>query len=337
MGEIRLPYKYPISRRDFLKIMTTAASAVTLEACSSLIPTQVAPIDSVEPILNETKAVDPTKIPPTSTEVSPTQTEAPPTFTEEPVVEPIIPQMVLVESGTFQMGTMEGHYIEQPIHQVTLTKTFYIGINAVTYEEYGRYLDDLGVYYPDDDDPEKLTLPVSGVNWIDAVAYCNWLSEKTRLSPCYTGKGIVTKCDFSANGYRLPTEAEWEYAARGGQKSKGYLYAGSNDPDEVGWHAGNSGGEAHPGGGKAPNELGIFDMSGNRWEWCWDWFDPEYYTSSPDVDPTGPLKIPNPDFVERSRRSSSAVEDAATLRTSYRSADFINYPGDNGLRLVKTA
>jgi formylglycine-generating enzyme required for sulfatase activity len=78
-------------------------------------------------------------------------------------------------------------------------------------------------------------------------------------------------------------------------------------------------------------------MSGNRWEWCWDWFDPDYYAYSPEVDPTGPDEIPKTDFVERARRSSSAVEDAETLRTSYRSADFINYPGDNGLRLVRTA
>jgi formylglycine-generating enzyme required for sulfatase activity len=86
----------------------------------------------------------------------------------------------------------------------------------------------------------------------------------------------------------LPTEAEWEYAARGGNKSKGYRYSGSNDIDAVGWYDDNSGGKTHPVAQKQPNELGLYDMSGNVWEWCSDWYSDSYYRSSPKNDPQGP-------------------------------------------------
>jgi len=112
--------------------------------------------------------------------------------------------------------------------------------------------------------------PVIHVSWNDAVAYCNWLSKKT------------------GETYRLPTETEWEYAAGGGNKSRGYKYAGSNNIDEVAEYEGNNFTKTKPVGGKKPNELGLYDMSGNVDEWCSDWYDSDYYSNSPSSNPKGP-------------------------------------------------
>ncbi|NIS82008.1 MAG: SUMF1/EgtB/PvdO family nonheme iron enzyme [Anaerolineales bacterium] len=322
-----MPNDRILSRRQFIRFIGIAASAAAVGACTSQTATE-------EPVQPTAEQVVPTAPP---TPVENTATAPPPTPTEKPPVEPIFPEMVQVEPGTFQMGSEEGHAFERPVHTVTLTRPFYLGIYAVTFDEYDLYAEDELSYFVDDHGRGRGSLPMTGVDWYSAVAYCNWLSEEAGLSPCYSGGGKVTKCDFLANGYRLPTEAEWEFAARGGIKSQGFLYAGSNDPDEVGWYKGNSGGAAHPVGELKPNELGLYDMSGNRWEWCWDWWDSEYYASSPEIDPTGPFSIPSGSFVQRSRRSSSAVESAFSIRTTYRSYDGPSYPGDNGFRLVRIA
>jgi formylglycine-generating enzyme required for sulfatase activity len=131
------------------------------------------------------------------------------------------------------------------------------------------------------------------VSWLDAVAYCNWLSEKEKLSKCYVINGESVMYLDTAKGYRLPTEAEWEYAARGGSKSHDYNYAGSADINAVGWYKDNSpGGGSKSVGQKTPNELGLFDMTGNLWEWCWDVYDGGYYGISPSDNPKGPESGP---------------------------------------------
>jgi formylglycine-generating enzyme len=189
-------------------------------------------------------------------------------------------QMILVQGGSFDMGSNGGANDEKPMHRVTLSG-FYIGKYEVTQEQYERVMGSNPSYFKD----SGKNAPVEKVSWYSAVEFCNKLSEQEGLQKCYSGFGNNIKCDFSKNGYRLPTEAEWEYAARGGNQSKGYKYSGSDNHDKVSWYDDNAEDRTHPVGSNKPNELGIYDMSGNVWEWCWDWYGD--YSSSAQTNPHG--------------------------------------------------
>lgn len=169
-------------------------------------------------------------------------------------------EMVYVAGGTFQMGSNDGNSDEKPVHQVTVS-SFYIGKYEVTRKEWREVMGSAPVQ-PYNKSCEDC--PIAAVSWYDVRKFIMRLNE-------LTGKN-----------YRLPTEAEWEYAAKGGVQSKGYLYAGSNKLSDVAWPDENSGSKSqtHPVGQKRPNELGIYDMSGNVWEWCADWYDRNFYSIS---------------------------------------------------------
>lgn len=182
------------------------------------------------------------------------------------------PEMILVEGGTFTMGDewMLGDADEQPTHEVTL-KNYKIGKTEVTVKQYRAFCNATGKSMPDTPDwGWQDSHPIVNVSWHDAVAYCDWLSEK------------------QGGLYRLPTEAEWEYAARGGKNSTGYKYSGSQSAYTVGWIKDNSNSKIHAVAQKKGNELGIYDMTGNVWEWCADWYDENYYANSPSSNPRGP-------------------------------------------------
>ena len=222
------------------------------------------------------------------------------------------------------MGSNDGDSDEKPVHQVTVS-SFLIGKYEVTQAEWKEVMGLNPSYWKGDN------LPVENVSWYDAVDYCNKRSLKEGLTPCYSGSGNSIICNWGANGYRLPTEAEWEYAARGGKHSKGYKYSGSNDIGSVAWYDGNAGNKTHEVGTKAANELGLHDMSGNVWEWCWDWYDSGYYAKSPGSDPRGAGS-----GSYRELRGGSWIYDDLDGRVANRSNYYpvIRY-GNGGLRLAR--
>ncbi len=180
---------------------------------------------------------------------------------------------VLVKGGSFDMGSNNGSSDEVPVHRVTLSD-YYIGETEVTQSQWRAVMGD---------NPSRFNgcdaCPVEKVNWNDIQTFLQILNSRS---------GTVK--------YRLPTEAEWEYAARGGPQSNGYTYAGSNIINDVAWYNGNSEGRTHSVKSKTPNELGLYDMAGNVWEWCSDWYG--NYTSESQTNPTG-LSSFSPDHVVR--------------------------------------
>jgi formylglycine-generating enzyme required for sulfatase activity len=250
----------------------------------------------------------------------------------------IVPSMVLVEKGSFTMGDEFGDLWDssRPTHKVTLTYDFYIGKYEVTFDEYDAFCNATGRSKAHDRGWGRGSRPVINVSWWDAIAYCNWLSEKEKLPKAYDNNGNlldkdgrVTTDPSKVVGYRFPTEAEWEYAARGGNKSKGYKYSGSDNIDEVAWYWDNSGLRTQEVGKKAPNELGIYDMSGNVWEWCSDWYGS--YSSSAQTNPY------NNSGSDRVFRGGSWGSSATYVRVAFRDGSSpTNSLGNLGFRIART-
>ncbi len=238
-------------------------------------------------------------------------------------------EMVFVEGGTFSMGK-KGEADQEPVHNVNLT-SFYMGKYEVTVEQFDLYckeqnIDFFNVPFG------RGKLPMTKVSWINALEYANWLSRKDGFSAVYI---IIDEyevmIDENADGYRLPTECQWEFAARGGNKSNKYLYSGNHYINQVSWYSDNSGNKSHDVGTKQANELGIHDMSGNVWEWCWDWYGERAYGYHEKTNPQGMIS-----GRYKCVRGGSWYTPDYYLQSKYRSTAMpLSKDPDLGFRLIR--
>lgn len=275
--------------------------------------------------------------------------------------------MVAIPSGTFLMGLLEASQDANPQHTVTLSAFTMdkMEVAKSTWEQVASWASTHGYDIGKNSAVGKAsTHPVAQMTWFSALKWCNARSEMEGLTPCYTNTGggvyrtgtFSGACNWSANGYRLPSEAEWEYAARGGVAGKRFPWSGSDEIKHVwanyrsssgytydtsetrGFHPDYSTSEPYtsPVGSFAPNGYGLYDMAGNVYEWCWDWHSATYYSGSSDHDPKGPSS-PS-DETNRVIRGGSAYNYATFSKVGYRSKNSPDGTGNHlGFRTVRTA
>ena len=260
-------------------------------------------------------------------------------------------EMVWVPGGSFQMGKelgTAGSSDETPVHKVTLTG-FYMGKYEVTQDQYRAVIGSNPSSFSSNPASGEVqgNRPVEYVSWYDAIVFCNMLSLLEGLSPAYRISESTNPADWGAvppgnnatwdaavivsgsTGYRLPTEAQWEYAAKGGNGTPGdFTYSGSDNIGDIAWYEGNSNSKTHEVGKKQPNGLGLYDMSGNVGEWCWDRYG--NYPSGDQTDPQGAAS-----GNDRVRRGGSWYSLASGVRSVYRASYSPYSVYSHGFRLVR--
>ncbi len=213
-------------------------------------------------------------------------------------------EMVAIPGGWFEMGSSKGGDDESPVHKVWISP-FLMDRYEVVQEQFKKF------QFPDPSHFKNPKNPLDQINWTDATMYCNERSLAEGLEPCYDEE--TWDCNFAANGYRLPTEAEWEYACRAGTDSQ---YSFGSTLKAHAWFVGNSSRTTQSVGQKQPNPWGLYDMHGNVSEWCNDFYSEDYYRQSPEKDPKGPAK-----GQERVLRGGAWNSSADSCRSAYRASD----------------